>query len=66
MKNYWMTQKEFNDHLDVIMQEEGYQCKKGRTIKASLIRQRRAVNAIALSLGLKKLSLDEVAIHSFG
>lgn len=56
-----MEQKVFENHLMTIMQEEGWQNQKGRTIKTCLKNQRSAINAIARALGLEKLSLDDIS-----
>jgi len=61
-----MERDEYIRHIEVIMFEEGWQCRKQRAIKRSIAQQRRAINAIAEALNIKKLSFDEVAQQGFG
>lgn len=61
-----MTQEEFERNIENIMFEEGWQSKKGRTIKSSVVQQRRSINAIAKAIGLQKLTFERVKDLGFG
>lgn len=61
-----MKREEFLRHIRTILVEEGQQTKKGRAIKSRMIKQRRAINAIAKELGFEKITLDDIGEISFG
>ena len=61
-----MEQDVFEAHIGAIMYEEGWQTKKGCTIKSSIVNQRRAINIIAKALGLQKLTFERVKNLGFG
>ena len=61
-----MERVKFIEYIEIIMHEEGWQCKKERVIKSSVNNQRKAVNTIAKELGINKLSYEEVEALGFG
>ncbi len=61
-----MDKTEFMRLLSTIMYEEGWQTKKGQTIKSCIANQRRAINTLAKRLHIEKLSTEEVLSCSFG
>ncbi len=56
----------FVEYMRTLIFQEGHQCKKGRIIALSLMKQKQAINKIAQALGLQKLTLDEVSDLSHG
>ncbi len=61
-----MERWDFIAHIQMIMQEEGWQCKKGYSVKTCVRNQRSAINKIAKEMGIEKLTIEEVYDLGFG
>lgn len=55
-----MDKQLFMINMGLIMQEEGWQVMKCRTIKSCLMSQRSSINAIAKACKIDKLSIEKV------
>ncbi len=55
-----MKQEEFEEWIEIILNEEGHQMKTGRGIRASVNKQRIAINHIGEALGLKPITNERV------
>ena len=60
-----MNRTEFIACITTLLQEEGWQAKKCRTIKSSMANQLRAMNKIAKALGIDKVKAEEMGDISF-
>ena len=61
-----MDREDFIRCINTIIQEEGYQQKRQRTVVSSVRDQRRCINRIAKALGVEKMTEEEVEKCSFG
>ena len=61
-----MERERFTELLKLIIAESSWMIYKNRTTKTGLARQRRAINQIAESMGIDKLSIANVEYLQWG
>ncbi len=61
-----MTPEKLLELIGEIIYQEGYQSKKGRLIKSSVMTQKKAINKIGLRLGFPKYTYEQVAALGYG